>query len=290
MEFQFMSPEQIAQLKEEISSTKNSNPRVIRFEENQIGRDFVIGDVHGAFDSVWQAMVAAGFHRGFDRLFSVGDLIDRGPGSARAAQFLSQPYVHAIQGNHEANLLELYRDYEDPEQGLATLARIDFNGMGWLANVSAAERFEVVQAIARLPLAIEVQTPRGPVGLIHAEVPSHMDWPTFVAALEGGDPEIEDSCLTGRERIKSGDTSGVPGIGRIFAGHSTSFQGAVQLGNVYMIDTGAVFAEIKGKPGAAMTMADLQFKTASLSKPAVHQGVQLLKENTLEPFGSYAMI
>ena len=66
-----------------------------------------------------------------DRLFFVGDLIDRGPASERCVEFLSSPSVYAVRGNHEDMLLELYAD------GAPTLT-----------------------AISSLPYAIEVQTAR----------------------------------------------------------------------------------------------------------------------------------
>lgn len=80
-------------------------PIVKRFPLNPKGRDFVIGDVHGTLSLVDRAMEALHFAPAQDRLFSVGDLIDRGPDSARVIEFLSRPYVHAVRGNHEDMLL-----------------------------------------------------------------------------------------------------------------------------------------------------------------------------------------
>ncbi len=64
-----------------------------------------------------------------DRLLSVGDLIDRGDGSHRCARFLAQPYVHAVRGNHEDMLLDLYKDGEPVPAVLMFAARS--NGFGW---------------------------------------------------------------------------------------------------------------------------------------------------------------
>lgn len=72
---------QLDQLRLELAEIAARAPRFVRQARNQAGRDFVIGDVHGAFDEVWKAMKLAGFDRSRDPLFSVGDLVDRGVGS-----------------------------------------------------------------------------------------------------------------------------------------------------------------------------------------------------------------
>ena len=52
--------------------------RVKRFAANTAGRDFAVGDIHGHFTRLQSALDKAGFEPSVDRLFSVGDLIDRG--------------------------------------------------------------------------------------------------------------------------------------------------------------------------------------------------------------------
>ena len=59
-----------------------------KVKANETGRDFVVGDVHGMFDSVETALAKVDFHPERDRLFSVGDLIDRGPQSKDVVRFL----------------------------------------------------------------------------------------------------------------------------------------------------------------------------------------------------------
>ncbi|WP_183132684.1 metallophosphoesterase, partial [Pseudomonas amygdali] len=53
--------------------------RIKRFAENTVGRDFAVGDIHGHFTRLQVALDVAGFNPAVDRLFSVGDLVDRGP-------------------------------------------------------------------------------------------------------------------------------------------------------------------------------------------------------------------
>src|SRR3546814_1255791 len=48
---------------------------------NDIGRDFIVGDLHGCLDLLQAELTRIEFDRSKDRLFSVGDLVDRGPDS-----------------------------------------------------------------------------------------------------------------------------------------------------------------------------------------------------------------
>lgn len=77
------------------------NVRVQRFQLNANGRDFAVGDIHGHFDRLEVALAAVRFSPEKDRLFSVGDLVDRGPESADVLKWLERPWFHPICGNHE---------------------------------------------------------------------------------------------------------------------------------------------------------------------------------------------
>lgn len=258
--------------------------RVKRLPVNRDGRDFVVGDIHGAYDAVIEAMKLAAFDREVDRLFSVGDLTDRGAQSIRVLRFLRQPFVHAVRGNHDDDFAQLSL------QEIRLLAGINFNGLGWALKHSDDELLAIQASLRDLPLVMEVDTPRGKVGILHAEVPRGMDWPTFVAAVESGDKDVIDSCLTGRERIHSRDERGVDGIGRVFVGHTVMEAGASRLGNVYAIDTGAVFRELRpDDESVGLTMAELTFSTGSLLQTPTVPPVRLIEsEDADRPFGAYA--
>jgi len=76
--------------------------RFKHFERNTQGRDFAVGDIHGHFTRLQAALEAVDFAPEVDRLFSVGDVVDRGPESERVLDWLAQPWFFAVQGNHEA--------------------------------------------------------------------------------------------------------------------------------------------------------------------------------------------
>lgn len=91
-------------------SSAETSRRVLRFPANILGRDFVVGDLHGCLEPLGRLMEAVHFHPGRDRLFSVGDLIDRGPFSMACLKMLRMPWFHAVRGNHEQRLIAHLQD------------------------------------------------------------------------------------------------------------------------------------------------------------------------------------
>jgi serine/threonine protein phosphatase 1 len=234
-----------------------SNP-VVKVDANAKGRDFVVGDIHACFDLVLRAMDQVKFDQSRDRIFSVGDLIDRGPGSHRTAKFLSHDWVYAVRGNHEDMLLEVYQDGEPHHFVLEYMH--SRNGFDWWRDTPDGVRRDILTAIEKLPIAIELATERGTVGLVHADVPDGLSWPAFLARLEAGDMKTAEKALWSRDRIGHEDEGGVAGVGRVFVGH-TPLRGLLKLGNVYAIDTGAVFG-VLGRMEGALTFAQATAGTA----------------------------
>lgn len=258
------------------------------FQANTAGRDFIVGDIHGAYDMVIKAMRLVRFDPARDRLFSVGDLIDRSAGSHRALEFLAKPYVHAVRGNHDDDFAGLTL------QEMKVLGGVNWNGLGWVGQVDDEKLLALKAKMSTLPIAIEVQTVRGTVGLVHGDVPAGMHWQGFKQALQRGDEKTIHTALWGRDRLEANDVSGVIGVARLFVGHTIQWSGPRRLGNVYAIDSGAVFRELDTGRGS-LTMANLMCHTGTLA-PYVQEQVQALQDNgfvavhTQEaegPFGVY---
>ena len=83
-----------------------------KLPSNAIGRDFVIGDLHGCFDLLESLMKAVDFNIDQDRLFAVGDLVDRGPYSLRCLELIEQPWFYSVMGNHEGMMLDYFEVYQ----------------------------------------------------------------------------------------------------------------------------------------------------------------------------------
>lgn len=212
-----------------------------RFTKNTVGSDFVAGDIHGCFDQLESAVERLAIDPVCDRLFAVGDLIDRGPLSVQALEWLEKPWFHSCLGNHEEVLLT----ERDP---VALLSFLLFNGGTWWLEQDEAWREQFMDAISRLPLAMDIETPHGHVGIVHADVPEAMTWPEFTDALETGDPYVREYAVWSRDRAEGRVTSNVKGIERVVCGHTPMLDKAIRIvGNVWFIDTGAFLAEEGGK-------------------------------------------
>lgn len=260
---------------------------VQRFPLNTKGRDWILGDIHGAFDLVWMALQKVGWNRANDRIFVVGDLVDRGKQSLRAHRFLD--LAHVVRGNHEDEWLEAYRDGPPDPAVVEVFGRLQNLGVQWWLDAEPAARDGLVTKFAALPLAIEIETTRGRVGIVHADVPRGMTWQDFTTKLRAGDTHTIKTALWGRTRLKTGDDSGVVGIGRVYAGHTPQFGSYKRQGNVYALDTGAIFAEQQRDEGH-LTIMDAIARTGPLRLPEVRELLQVVDEPADDgvPFGDYA--
>lgn len=208
---------------------------VKRFSRNIVGRDFIVGDIHGHFTRLEIALSAMGFNPDVDRLFSVGDLVDRGPESMESLKWVEKPWFHPVQGNHEAMAI-------DYEAGNGSAGHYAANGGAWnIANDKVTQR-NIALALSALPIAIELETANGTVGIVHADVPAP-SWGKFVGSLESkltSDAErgrLISMAQWSRTRINHGDRSPVQGILAVVVGH-TPMDSVAVLGNVIHIDTG----------------------------------------------------
>lgn len=211
---------------------------LLKLPRNADGRDFVVGDLHGEFDRLEELLVEVGFNYKVDRLISVGDLVDRGPDSDQCLEWLARPNFFAVMGNHE--LMALAHACGDAMHAVEHVT----NGGAWMADMTQDVKMEYANAFARLPLAIELDTAAGPVGIVHADVPAGMSWQHLTRELDGGLRDHANWLLWSRERIKAeaeGETIlNVDGIRRVYVGH-TPVKEPRAIGNVMHIDTGACF-------------------------------------------------
>jgi len=190
-----------------------------QYDRNTEGRDFVIGDLHGCYDELMNKLLDVNFNEEVDRVFSVGDLVDRGPESLECLRLTKEPWFHAVMGNHEDMMFNVYCKKWNP--------RLWFmNGGMWSDSLTEAEQIELKglcdSLIATMPHMITV----GKVGIIHAEPP--YVW---------GATAYEESMLWGRSLIGRSEPVYVSGVEKVYAGH-TIVRKPSTLGNLNFIDTG----------------------------------------------------
>lgn len=206
------------------------------FPANLIGRDFIVGDVHGCLSELRLLLAAVNFDPLRDRLFSVGDLVDRGPLSRESLALLAEPWFFAARGNHE----QMICDYWENPSGNPKLAQ------PWAAGFSAKEIHALSGMIQKLPHVIKVGDGPEAFYVLHAEL-----WKQRALLTE----KMIDECLFGDEgravekvlwsrAISDAHEAGRlgmihdPELPRIFCGHTIK-QFPTAIGRCIYLDTGA---------------------------------------------------
>jgi len=205
------------------------------FDINTKGSDYVMGDLHGCFPHLEKQLQEIGFEEDKDRLFSVGDLVDRGLYSEFALEWLQKPFFHSVLGNHEQMAIFA-------SEGSVDIRNYINNGGSWFLNLPVGLQKEFGTAFKKLPILIEVDTPTGMVGIVHAECPTN-DWEYLKARLEEQHSErVVDVCLWNRDRLYNNITSTISGVKEVIVGHSVVTEDTWR-GNVHYIDTGLVYGQ-----------------------------------------------
>ncbi len=207
-----------------------------RFELNKKGRDWFIGDIHGYKEKLINSLHEVGFDFSCDRLFAVGDLVDRGPDSFGVIRLFSDSsWAFSVMGNHEWILI---REMEG-DLRMAELARDPVCGGDWRDSFDSTDLSEIAELFCRkFPIAISVDTAFGNIGVIHACPPA--DW-----SVLGADP-VADFVLDnwtdwlwtrqGIRDLAAGKPVNCNSIDAVICGHSTTSK-PVCNGNVLFADT-----------------------------------------------------
>lgn len=143
-----------------------------RIPRNLRGRDFAVGDLHGCYTLLDTLLKHVGFDKTCDRLFSVGDMIDRGLESVKCFELLTQPWFFAVKGNHEV-LAQM------AEPGYFMSSIWERNGGGWEEYEAAGyDPSFVIGTFEELPAVMTVESSTGNFHILHAEavIPADVDW------------------------------------------------------------------------------------------------------------------
>jgi serine/threonine protein phosphatase 1 len=256
--------------------------RVARYATNTRGRDFVVGDLHGCRALLDRLLREVNFRPESDRLFSVGDLIDRGPESMSCLDLLDEPWCHGVLGNHEVMLIDFF------SRALALGGRVvweeehDFlrNGGGWVRRelVEGGARvgprlMEVLNQLETLPHLIVVGSGPERFHVVHAELlrPSGASPPVYLDEdIDRGFAHLEvneqgrliEVVSWSRHLMGRGGNTALPetveGLSTTYCGHTPGFD-LRRVASHVCIDTGAylpyLFAEERGH-GWGLTLVE----------------------------------
>lgn len=202
---------------------------------------YVVGDIHGCFHILKAKLTDLNFDEEKDFLISVGDLVDRGPYSERAIEWVAKPWFKHIIGNHEEFV-------EDHAKGQSYYHIV--NGGQWMTKLSPEDKAKHAKILMDAPYLLEAITPKGhKVGFVHADLVGY-DWQENI-----DDPSYPVFSWS-RARINHlkynpAASNTITGIDHVFVGHTILKKPLVR-GNMTWTDTGA-FA------GGVLTVIDIDY-------------------------------
>ena len=139
--------------------------KVQHLPANTEGRDFIVGDLHGCFDELHALLKAVEFNPSVDRLFSVGDLIDRGPLNMECIDLVYQHWFFAVEGNHEGMMCDtILRNNQNAKDTWL------YNGGMWSVSVPKWQLKDAAARLDELPLVIVVGEGENRFNVVHAEL------------------------------------------------------------------------------------------------------------------------
>ena len=206
------------------------------YSKNTEGRDFICGDIHGCYTDLENALKAVSFDENKDRLFSVGDLADRGPESKRAIEFIKKPWFYPVLGNHEEMYLQCWVHKNEPVRWHYQ------NGGEWVNALTENELDDYKNELGKLPLVIRI----GKVLICHSLLPKQ-DLGIIIANIE----TLKEFIIWQRDERYNGGPDGFI----TYAGHTINKE-ITKYGNVTDIDTGAFLKYWKGESGK-LTVIDI---------------------------------
>jgi serine/threonine protein phosphatase 1 len=204
---------------------------VVHHASNPAGRDFVVGDLHGCVDALRYLLHEVRFEPARDRLFSVGDLVDRGEQSEEALALLDRPWFFPVLGNHEDALCAV-------AEGRISRSRWSRIGGGWAEDLPEQTLLHYAQRLRQLPLVRVVGTGATRFNVLHAEFFGDD------AELDAGlfDDTVRERMLWGRELALGAVDPPRRGLSLTYCGH-TPMREVARIGAQMFIDTGAFLPE-----------------------------------------------
>jgi hypothetical protein len=167
---------------EDLIANNKPATEIAVFEENTEGHDVIVGDVHGEV-SILASIVKD--LKSNDRLFIVGDLVDRGEDSLKVMRFINsynqesgKQRIIPIKGNHEVLLERYIKTLQHPDD-FTFVERMEikdnyfYNGGEWTQKLKASELEELRLLLLPLPIIIHVKAvnDNDKFNIVHADMP-----------------------------------------------------------------------------------------------------------------------
>lgn len=204
------------------------------------GRTFFVGDVHGMYALLDEALTEVGFDVEQDQLLMVGDLVDRGHRSLDTLALLDSPCIHSAVGNHELIWLNVLTGATSGADGARYL--LNCGGLELLESLLDTDDLEAfiqgqLRLIGKMHYSMVYAHEGRTIGVTHAEPPE--PWTT---GRMMGRTAWEGNYIWNRDRFDPRQRSlrghPITGVDAVVCGH-TPASTVRTVSNVVCIDTGA---------------------------------------------------
>jgi bis(5'-nucleosyl)-tetraphosphatase (symmetrical) len=170
---------------------------------------YAVGDVQGCHDELQELLSRAAFDRSRDRLWFVGDLVNRGPKSLEVLRFVRELGERAVTvlGNHDLHLVTQHegfeRGHEDDSFGDVLAAADARELVAWL-RTRPMMHVEGAYAMVHAGLLPQwsVAKARSLAGEVEAALAA-ANYRDFLANMYGSTPRSWSDALTGWDRLRA---------------------------------------------------------------------------------------
>ncbi|NVK54012.1 MAG: metallophosphoesterase [Alteromonadaceae bacterium] len=189
-------------------------------------RVFVVGDLDAHYDRLQDQLNNFSFDPEHDVLFSLGDVIDRGPDSVKLLNYLKEIGAHMVLGNHEHMMLEALMGRD-----IMAMRLWIQNGGAWHQSEPLPTLMAMCQWLVKQPLSYKLHYQGLTIGISHT-LPEEWDWNQFPARQN----DVAWSLLWDRERFVRKSHSSNLGVDFSVHGHNST-QVCRWIDNSFHIDT-----------------------------------------------------
>jgi bis(5'-nucleosyl)-tetraphosphatase (symmetrical) len=169
---------------------------------------YAIGDVQGCYDELQVLLERIGFDRAHDRLWLVGDLVNRGPKSLEVLRFVKELGERAVVvlGNHDLHLLTQYEGFErkrkddtfDDVLGAPDAKELVDWLRGWpMMHVEGNYAMVHAGLLPQWTISFALSLAKEVEAALRA-----VDYRDFLANMYGSKPEHWDDGLAGWDRLR----------------------------------------------------------------------------------------
>jgi len=197
--------------------------------------NYIVGDIHGMYDLLFEELNKINFDFKNDILYSVGDLVDRGPDSFKCLKLIEEPWFKAVIGNHD-DFINIYFETLDTYQIQSSTHLHIRNGGRWFYDLTFEEQMYCKNLVDRLPYYYELEISNKKVGIVHADCLD--DWDEFKNKLNKNLYKTQELATWSRTRFYKNINSTIKNIDFVFFGHNI-VENVIKAGNCFYIDTGA---------------------------------------------------